>query len=83
MLSYKNDILLDIYLDFLFKDYPVTPLTLAQSKNLEGLQTIDELPNSLMKMKNNKTLGIDGFLAEYFKVFWVRLYFAQLIIALY
>ena len=73
LFSNKDDKLLDVNLDSLFKEYPETRLTLDQSKNLEGLLTIDELSNSLMKMKNNKTPGIDGFPAEFFKVFWVRL----------
>ena len=63
LFSNKDDILLDVNLDSLFKDYPVNQVTLVQCKNVEGLLTIDEL----IEMKNNKTLGIDGFSAEFFQ----------------
>ena len=33
----------------------------------------EELSLVLKKMKHNKTLGIDGFTSEFFKVFWARL----------
>ena len=37
--------------------------------------TATELGNSLNKMKNDKSPGIDGFTAEFFKVFWKKLKF--------
>ena len=38
-----------------------------------GLITINELSNSLSRMQNNKTPGSDGFPAEFFKVFWIKM----------
>ena len=37
--------------------------------------TATELGNSLNKMKNDKSPGIDGFTAEFFRVFWKKLKF--------
>ena len=37
--------------------------------------TATELGNSLNKMKNDKSPGIDGFTAEFFKAFWKKLKF--------
>ena len=41
----------------------------ADSDLLEGPLSIEEIGNSLKLMKNKKTPGIDGFPAEFFKVF--------------
>ena len=40
---------------------------------LEGHLTLEEISNALKSMKNQKTPGIDGFPAEFFKVFWEKL----------
>ena len=48
-------------------------LTAKKSQHMEGALTLSELSNSLMKMKNNKSPGSDGFPADFFKVFWSRL----------
>ena len=45
------------------------------SKTLEGLLTIEELGSALKSMKNKKSPGIDGFPAEFYKIFWVKLKF--------
>ena len=42
---------------------------------LEGRLTISELGEALKNMKHNKTPGIDGFPAEFLKVFWGKLKF--------
>ena len=48
-----------------------------ESLSLEGEITLEELNHSLSKMKNNKCPGIDGFPAEFYKVFWNKIkYFA-------
>ena len=47
----------------------------ADSDLLEGPLSIEEIGNSLKLMKNKKTPGIDGFPAEFFKVFWCKLKF--------
>ena len=48
-------------------------LTDEQSSTLEQDITMDELSNALKNMKNGKTPGIDGFPAEFYKVFWGKL----------
>ena len=40
---------------------------------LEGHLTLEEISNALKSMKNQKTPGIDGFPAEFFKVFWGKI----------
>ena len=47
----------------------VTKLTRKQAQMIEGPLLLNELSSSLKNMKNNKTPGIDGFPAEFFKVF--------------
>ena len=48
-------------------------LSSEQSDTLEHEITIKELSDALKNMKNGKTPGIDGFPAEFFKVFWGQL----------
>jgi hypothetical protein len=48
-----------------------TRLTLEESKELEGLITMKEITSALKTMNNNKSPGIDGFSAEFFKFFFV------------
>ena len=48
-------------------------MTKSESDSLEGEITILELSNALSKMKNNKTPGIDGYPADFFKVFWAKI----------
>ena len=50
----------------------VTSLSENQSQELEGPLKITELSYALKAMKNGKTPGIDGFPAEFFKVFWAN-----------
>ena len=57
-------------IDSLINVKSVTKLTNNQSAELEGKLTIEELSSTLKTMKNNKTPGIDGFPAEFYKVFW-------------
>ena len=42
---------------------------------MEGYLTIEELSKALRQTKNNKTPGIDGFPADFLKVFWKELQF--------
>lgn len=35
--------------------------------------TLDEISESLKKMKNNRSPGLDGYPAEFYKLFWVKL----------
>lgn len=53
---------------FFDKDNPfITILNNNEQQNLEGLITVTEALKSLKNMKNNKSLGIDGFTAEFYK----------------
>ena len=44
--------------------------TKFESEALNRPITITELSSIVKNMKNNKTPGIDGFPADFFKVFW-------------
>ena len=46
-----------------------------ESNNLNGPLNIKQLSNILKNMKNNKTQGLNGFLAEFYKMFWRELQF--------
>jgi exonuclease III len=48
-----------------------TRLSLDESNQLEGLITLDEITCAIKTMNNNKSPGIDGFSAEFFKFFFV------------
>ena len=50
-------------------------LSSNDANSLEGCLTINEISEALRKMKNQKCPGIDGFPAEFFKVFWIKLKF--------
>ena len=64
----------DANLDQLFhKINNIQKLTPKDSSNLEGPLTLNELGSALKSMKNGKCPGIDGFPAEFFKVFWNKL----------
>ena len=45
-------------------------LTGEQAEKLEGLLTLQEISDTLKNMKNDKSPGLSGFSAEFFKVFW-------------
>lgn len=51
----------------------VPKLSNAESLLLEGELTFEETTETLRNMVNNKSPGSDGFLAEFFKVFWQKL----------
>ena len=63
----------DTDLNQLLSDYVTRTLDPTEAEELEGKITEPELNATLKNMKNNKTPGIDGFPAEFFKVFWSRL----------
>ena len=48
-----------------------TKLSEQEAKNLEGEITLTELAQALKNMKNDKSPGLDGFTAEFFKFFWI------------
>ena len=53
--------------------YHVKKLDNLQSESIDGPLTYTEIHMALKQMKNYKTPGIDGFPAEFFKVFWKQL----------
>ena len=59
----------DVDLHDMLKHIKTRKLTSVQAKSLEGDLKLEELAKALKNMKNNKTPGIDGFPAEFFKVF--------------
>ena len=68
----------NINLNEYLSNYHVNKLTSEQAKTLEGEITISELGHALKCMKNGKTPGIDGFPADFLKLFWPKLkYFIQ------
>ena len=54
-------------------NYQQNRLTLDDALNIEGPLTITEIGTALKEMKHNKTPGIDGFPAEFYKMFWGKL----------
>ena len=44
-----------------------------QANKLEGLLTLSEISFTLKSMKSEKSPGLSGFSAEFFKVFWKKL----------
>ena len=54
-------------------NYQQNKLKLDDSLSLEGPLTITEIGTALKGMKHNKTPGIDGFPAEFYKMFWGKL----------
>ena len=48
-------------------------LTEKQANKLEGLLNFSEISLTLKSMKSGKSLGLSGFSAEFFKVFWKQL----------
>ena len=69
----RDDSLEDIDLEDYMKDYEVMKLSNDQANNIEGILTYKEISNTLYKMKSDKSPGISGLTAEFFKVFWKRL----------
>ena len=50
-----------------------TQLTLAEQQLLDSELTKAEIDQALTQQKNNKSPGIDGYSAEFFKKFWAQL----------
>ena len=60
-------------LETLMKNYNLPRLNKNNAKNLEGKLTLTEISKALKHMKNEKSPGIDGFSAEFYKIFWNNL----------
>ena len=72
LFSNKDDSLRELEITSVLKDSPsISKLSSHQTDLLEGQLNLDEISQALYKMKNNKTLGIGGFPADFCKVFWV------------
>ena len=69
----KDDTLENINLEEYMKDANMNKLTNEETEKLEGLLTYKEISDVLYNMKHEKSSGITGFTAEFFKVFWGRL----------
>ena len=65
----------ELKLDKLLGKIEVNKLSETQAKSLEGELELKELNLVLKNMKHNKCPGIDGFPAEFFKVFWGKIKF--------
>ena len=66
----KDDTLENVDLEEYMKDKDMTKLTIQEAEKLEGLLTYKEIAEVLFKMKHDKSPGITGFIAEFFKVLW-------------
>ena len=55
------------------QDMDVPKLNEDEASNLEGVLTLNEAGTTLKNMKNNKSPGTSGFLADLYKVFWRQL----------
>ena len=56
---------------FFDRDNPfITLLNVNEAQNLEGILTVTEALKSQKNMKNNKSPGLDGFTAEFYKFVW-------------
>ena len=69
----KDDQLKTKDLEEYMKDTNMTKLTNAEADKLEGLLTLKEISGVLYNMKHDKSPGITGFTAEFFKTFWRQL----------
>ena len=73
MFSHKESNLSDGLEEILLKHNNIR-LTEEDVNSLEG-RLIIEISTSLKSMKKQKCTGIDGFPAEFLKVFWTKLIF--------
>ena len=65
----KNDIPVEQYMN----DSNMTKLKNEEANTIEGLLTYKEISDILYNMKHDKSPGLSGFSAEFFKVFWRQL----------
>lgn len=69
----KDNTLDDIDLNQYIGDNEIPKLNDDQAYKLEGTLTYKEISSTLYRMKNDKSPGLSGFSAEFFKVFWKQL----------
>ena len=63
----------DFELEQFLENVNVPRLNKKEADSLEGVLTLSEASKTLLKMKNNKSPGSDGFTVEFLKVFWRQL----------
>ena len=73
LFSNKDHELQDVDMESLFENEHITKLTDKQKNSIEQPITIAEISKVINKMNNNKSPGSDGFPAEFYKIFWVKL----------
>lgn len=71
----KDNMLENVDLHDLMKDTEMNTLTMEEAEKLEGQLTYKEISEVLLNMKHDKSPGMTGFTAEFFKVFWRQLGF--------
>ena len=69
----KNDC--EPQLNVILKKLNTVKLTEDETGSLENELSIEEIGEALKLMKNGKSPGIDGFPAEFFKIFWKKIKF--------
>lgn len=69
---YKNDclIFLIILLDFFFENFEIFRFIIEDVYICEGKFIVDECFKSFQLFENNKSLGEDGLIVEFYKIFW-------------
>ena len=75
LFSTQNTEAKGIDLESILKNSQFRQLSDLESAKLEGELKLEEISKALYTMKNNKSPGVDGFPAEFFKVFWEKLKF--------
>ena len=63
----------NVDLDEYIGNNSMNKLTKDQADKLEGILTLTEISSTLKSMKSEKSPGLSGFSAEFFKVFWMHL----------
>ena len=73
LFSNKDHLLQTDFIDITLDSLTIPKLNEVQKLNLNKHISLLELSNALKKMKNNKTPGTDGFPADFYKIFWIKL----------
>ena len=71
--SSKDNELININLQDLFRNVEIKKLNTEESKAIEGPIKYEEVALVLKAMSNNRSPGSDGFSAEFFKMFWKKI----------
>ena len=73
LFSNKDNCLSDIDFENLYEHDKIRNLTINESNSIEHPLTLEEITVVIKKMSNNKSPGIDGFPADFYKVFWSKI----------